>query len=361
MNIVYFIGNGFDLSLGLRTKYEHFYEYLEAIDDDSYPALEEMKKSIQKDGECWSDLELGMGNHAQNFETEEDAKEFHKALRYALSGYLKKIEENYQCDDSQKDVLSDHLAKPYKHFLGADKTALLKIYNNRLSTSPSVNISVLTLNYTQTFERLIGYSKPNLNIGKTNGGKGISVTNITHIHGLVESNMVIALNDISQFKNETLKSSRYIKRLYVKSETNRCAKLEHEELCFSNISKANIICIFGVSYGDTDSRWWAYIGDQLKRNDVTILLFEYNDKLSFLGLDAVERAEEEEMIKDRFLSKTKLSGSDKGNDTIRNKIFVSMNSKMFGIDKSKFKNKSASELVIKKQNGRITLDFSTKK
>lgn len=33
MEITFFIGNGFDLSLGLATKYKDFYDYLTADDD----------------------------------------------------------------------------------------------------------------------------------------------------------------------------------------------------------------------------------------------------------------------------------------------------------------------------------------
>ncbi|SUM53556.1 Uncharacterised protein [Staphylococcus epidermidis] len=33
MEITFFIGNGFDLSLGLETRYKDFYDYLTAVDE----------------------------------------------------------------------------------------------------------------------------------------------------------------------------------------------------------------------------------------------------------------------------------------------------------------------------------------
>lgn len=50
MNTVFLIGNGFDLNLGMRTKYEHFYEYyLSNQGDEDSVHIRKLKDKIAKD------------------------------------------------------------------------------------------------------------------------------------------------------------------------------------------------------------------------------------------------------------------------------------------------------------------------
>ena len=49
MNIVYFIGNGFDLNAGLNTRYINFYnDLIETKGDKVNPEIEKLRDSISK-------------------------------------------------------------------------------------------------------------------------------------------------------------------------------------------------------------------------------------------------------------------------------------------------------------------------
>ncbi|SDD38363.1 Bacteriophage abortive infection AbiH [Algoriphagus faecimaris] len=61
MNIVYLIGNGFDLNLVLNTKYSDFYEYYKSS-KTSNPKILEIKNEISANLQNWSDLELALGH-----------------------------------------------------------------------------------------------------------------------------------------------------------------------------------------------------------------------------------------------------------------------------------------------------------
>ena len=70
MNITFFIGNGFDLNLGLKTGYTDFNNYfIENASEDNFFRkwmLEERSQctsGILSENSLWSDLELGIGNH----------------------------------------------------------------------------------------------------------------------------------------------------------------------------------------------------------------------------------------------------------------------------------------------------------
>ena len=56
MNITFMIGNGFDLQLGLKTRYIDFYNYYIAKNNNDMIA-----KSINENYDLWSDLEVGLG------------------------------------------------------------------------------------------------------------------------------------------------------------------------------------------------------------------------------------------------------------------------------------------------------------
>ena len=59
MNILYLIGNGFDLSLGMKTRYEDFYEYYcKLVETEQNADVIALKKTIKEGKEDWKDLKL---------------------------------------------------------------------------------------------------------------------------------------------------------------------------------------------------------------------------------------------------------------------------------------------------------------
>ena len=74
MNITFLIGNGFDLNLGLKTRYTDFLEhYLQDSSDDG-DEIKAFKEDIrQKEAQCasgeerlWANAELAFGRHTDD-------------------------------------------------------------------------------------------------------------------------------------------------------------------------------------------------------------------------------------------------------------------------------------------------------
>jgi len=85
MNIVYLIGNGFDLNLGLQTKYQHFYDYyLTHSEGNDSPHIKDLKDHIKNNRENWSDLEFALGDYLRMINTD-DAVTLHDHLVDHLS------------------------------------------------------------------------------------------------------------------------------------------------------------------------------------------------------------------------------------------------------------------------------------
>ena len=73
MNITFLVGNGFDLSAGLRTAYRDFYDWYCAQPSGNLD-IQMFKNGIRDDvlhgGETWANFELGLGQYAAHFSGE---------------------------------------------------------------------------------------------------------------------------------------------------------------------------------------------------------------------------------------------------------------------------------------------------
>ena len=80
--ITFLIGNGFDLGLGLKTRFKDFYtQYLEY--NSTNKNILEFKGEIARDIESWSDFEYQLGQYSKNF----DENNWRNFFRY--KSYLK--------------------------------------------------------------------------------------------------------------------------------------------------------------------------------------------------------------------------------------------------------------------------------
>ena len=61
MNVTFLIGNGFDLNLGLKTKYSDFITTYCAENDKDSDLIKKFKKNIHKNPDLWASAELAFG------------------------------------------------------------------------------------------------------------------------------------------------------------------------------------------------------------------------------------------------------------------------------------------------------------
>lgn len=92
INIVFFIGNGFDINLGMRTRYSDFYEYYKNIESKS-SIVKELKEEIARGIINWSDLELAFGKYTIKLKDLDEFDEVYEDIVDNLADYLTK-EEN---------------------------------------------------------------------------------------------------------------------------------------------------------------------------------------------------------------------------------------------------------------------------
>jgi hypothetical protein len=325
MNILFLIGNGFDLNLGMKTRYSDFYKYY-ITKKSSSKLVQELKESINSNIENWSDLELALGEYTKNLKSTEEFNEVFDDIEDNLGDYLEWVEEKFDYSQLDKTKLLKFLAHPENSLPSADRN-MIKSFKQKWRSTQN-NINVITFNYTQSIEKLTDYDGNPIRINSliNIAMPSIIIQKIEHIHGYTDERMVMGVNDVSQISNNKFHTNEDVIETLVKVECNKAQKHNIDDWCKKQISEANLICVFGSSIGDTDNIWWQLIGDQLKK-ECKLIIYEKGEQIP-------RRRPQKGKILERskktyFLNKTKLNESEK--ESAKDKIYFGINTNMFDI------------------------------
>jgi len=323
MNIVYLIGNGFDINLDLKTSYSSFYKHYNKIESDS-DRVKQLKKKINHSSENWSDLEEALGRYTSNINSTEEFDEIFIDIVTKLSAYIKQEESSLKIATIKKNLFFQQLSNPVLVLEPSDQ--LKYNQHNKEFTNQQDNVDIITFNYTRTIEKISEYENRHKEIGKK-GPHHVLLRNIVHVHGYIDDRMILGVNDTSQIANPALHENEDITNVLIKSNCNLVSKQNIEQVCKGIINQARVICIFGSSMGITDKMWWEEVGNQLKKGSLLIIFLKvelnYGRTMNYLS-SRIERK-----YIGNFLKKTALSEDDK--KKVANNIIISINSDMFKI------------------------------
>ena len=325
MNITYIIGNGFDLCLGLNTRYSDFYDYYQNQLSPS-EEVKQLKAHIDRNKENWVDLELALGEYTPNFKDSNSAIEVLVDLCNHLNEYLKLQSPLIpQSNEKIKEEMLRCLANPNEFFLPTDKERIESYYYNRVASN---KITILTLNYTPSIESILDYvdNQPiSINDNDSWLGSGAEVHRILHPHHTLDDTILVGLNDESQIANQTLCNDEAFKENFIKPACNKMLSSGIENQCSDIINNSDLFVIFGSSLGATDKLWWQKIANRMVNSNSLLLLFIYNREMERTGRRLGSQKRE---IINNFVSQ--LEGyTDTQIEDIKNKTLVSFNSEIF--------------------------------
>lgn len=336
VNITFLIGNGFDIGLGLKTSYKDFYEYLmknEERDNMIVSQIEQDKLAERYDK--WSDLELALGQYTENV-TEETYKKFARdkaRIDKLLLKYLQEERKKISFDgvDLSEDIINA-LMKIREWRSKVDRKtvqATLNAYKDE-----GFNYKVINFNYTDCIDCFFKMAKKKGTvIGTHKVGNLIyneAIGEVLHIHGELDgSEMILGVNDETQIKNSSLLEVTNIKELLVKPRLNEIIGQDKISEAERIIDESGIICLYGVSIGDTDKMWWEYIGRWLKSHPRHLLIiYDYNAKYD--ALLPYEEYEYKSEQRKRFWEKTGIGNLSEGDrKNIEDRILVGVNRNIF--------------------------------
>lgn len=347
MKITFFIGNGFDREMGLRTSYQDFYGYLKKIvtsdDENRDRFLKRLLQYLDADKERqrdkdskWSDLEERLANFMTSplgDDTVNDYLKFYDYLGNKLIDYLglenSKAELATDTGDRVANSLKlffDTLSKP------KDGEPVIK-----LKDGDPVEINFLVFNYTDLFERVINELK-----GKPSSiPEHYMIGEVLNIHGSVNGGNVVfgigeasretisgweTLSDDEKGKLENPKTK--LEKTLVKKniiENNSTLKSIRDK-ARKFLEESDYIVTFGASIGKTDKLWWEYVGEILRSDKKQCEFITcIHEKKSKLGNTAekpiVTKPEDDRPPIDKIIDVMQ-AGSAEGKETLKHKVRI---------------------------------------
>lgn len=315
-NVTFIIGNGLDLSLGLKTAYRDFYEHIRS--HNLHPE-NKIYKAIQESPETWADFELALGQYTHYIEKlpEKDRKQgsinFHEeleVLREDLAEYLEKQEKYI---DNMANELN-FTSTGYFEELSSGQADRIR----RLLSQSRTNIRFVTLNYTRCLEKIL----PNLRVSLAN--QSIQIGNPHHIHGDLLENLTLGVSDESQLsssmsgaeKDDLIKPSLIYSMNDGRIETMR-----------QMINSSSVVVIFGASIGETDKYIWEILNSWIVGSvDGHIIVHKHDSAYT----DRTRRSSRKQKqftsnVQDKILRYSGLDGD--GISDLKARIFVIHNTK----------------------------------
>ena len=196
MKLKIIFGNGFDKNLGLNTTYKDFYKWL---DENQKKESDEIYCNIKEMPENWSDLELALGKYTFDNEIIPDKfEESYANLIEDLNEYLLLEQEKIGTQFSIEDSITELFYSIEKNLVETGQNKNSQIIHRYLSEQTEVNF--VTFNYTDTVEKTM--SKKTIGISKDGKTVLVILRNPIHVHGTLNSSMVLGVNDETQFKSE---------------------------------------------------------------------------------------------------------------------------------------------------------------
>lgn len=328
MNVLYILGNGFDKAQGMATGYPEFYKYLQDNVPNSSVLLDRMKKEINEKQELWSDMEECLGAFTAECDNADEFDDFYFELNEHLQSYLTSENDKFLPTDKLKTKFQSDFTIVGKYLGALDKDRYNVFFRTNGLTS-SKDISVITLNYTSTLEKI-------LSLGDTVTAKsfrtGVNLHNIIHVHGRLGSSIIIGVDNEEQMKNEEFRNNDDIKDLMIKIQSNRVMKETRHMQCEALINSAHTIVLFGVSLGDTDAHWWKIIGDNLvKRTNLAIIQHLYEPNV-IIPTQLQKRGRLERQQQKCLMQKMRIEEKNWTED-LRSRLFFTINEPVFQLSR----------------------------
>lgn len=282
MHITFFVGNGFDISCGIKSSYKDFYEWYCKQEKSDKAHINAFKDTIEEDiregKEHWADFEEGLGRYTQNF-TKETAQDFiecyedaHNNLMRYLETEIARFQDNYT--EEEVKAFREGLKTFYTELSPRERNqfeAIIKSHRNESST-----IDFVSYNYTDVLDKIVSVAaKEPLDAWANVNGRQCTLSissTVIHAHGYLDHKPVFGVNDEHQIKNTALLEIPNFSRLLIKPKcVEEIGELWHDEVS-ARISNSAIICIYGMSMGITDTVWFSKIMSWLKADDARQLV-----------------------------------------------------------------------------------------
>ena len=342
MNITFLLGNGFDKALGLNTGYSDFYKwYLEQPVDEKKDHIVKFKKEIKDyvdkvpDSKgYWSDAEIALGQYTAEFEEDqvelflECYDDFCENLRKYL--LIEDTRLTSEIASNMIDCVAEQIGHYYQEVDPIDQDVFEKIHKDNRDSGNYVNF--VCFNYTSSIDKVFDglKGKPLLSWKSSdNTTRVLNVRRLVHAHGFLDKFPIVGVCKPENIANKAFLENPLFKITMLKSQ----ALTFSGELWRSDvqivIAQSRVICVYGMSLGETDSDYWDILMKWLKEeNSRHLIVFWRNSKAKNLNVSVRGKFAEYRKVYHKLLSASELTADEFEKFTER--IHIVLNSqKMF--------------------------------
>lgn len=325
MQTVFLIGNGFDVNLGLKTRYAEFYEYYLNIPTNN-ENVKNLKLHLKENSlDFWSDLEIAMGKYTSKFNSFAQVEEVYDDINDEMQKYISIIEDTPLNQDIDVELLRKNISSPESFLSPAENNRVMSMYKN-ITTNNNI-IDIINFNYTATIEKILGYDTKKIEIAPAiyHSSFKTILNSILHIHGTV-GDPILGVDNVSQIENEQLIKNGEIIGYLVKPSINTALGNLVDEKVKKTILNANLICIYGMSLGETDATWWRLVGERLVKGAI-VILYVYDDNAN--NILARKKTQFNNKWRNKFFNVAGISDSKRVD--LEKRLIIAPNTKIFDI------------------------------
>jgi len=322
MSTLFLIGNGFDLNCGLKTRYTDMYNgYI--LSESKSVIIKSFKESISGDHQLWSDFELAIADYARNLNNEleiiECISDFSVYMREYLLNEQALFFETIKKNDTISLILNEMKLSLQSYYTGI--THNLDSELGQRNPGSLENIKFATFNYTKVIDKVVELYTRNTKYARDK---------VLHIHGKVEEDPVLGLDNIEQFRipyNLTEKGKRHL----IKPVFNEIYDKNRVDELYSMIHNSDVIVAYGLSLGETDITWRNEIIQWLLKATFHHFIF-YDYTLSSKEYRTInDRLDLEEDAKNELFAKWDISDE---NNSLINQIHIPCGKNIFNIQRA---------------------------
>lgn len=321
MNITFLVGNGFDISTGVDTSYHSFYKwYCEQDKENCSDNIKNFKAEISKDlakpdeEKTWADFEAALGAYTEKFQADE--------VDLFLECYLDATDKLQSYIANQiapiSNTISVEAQESFAQSLYAIDQELSSQERQVISTFLPVKadfdilFSFISFNYTSILDDFVSsLSQPIYTWTKGQSHSVRTTSNVLHVHGLLDNGALIGVDNVNQIKNPAFRDDPRILEYLIKPNTSQALGETVQEAAFSTIKSSGIICLWGLSLGETDTQWWKSIITWLKGSSVHHLIIFWYDKKKVTKRVPLLYLNRQSEIKEKLLSYGSLNKAER--------------------------------------------------
>lgn len=327
-NITFIIGNGFDINLGMKTRYSDVYDgyIVTPSDNDNIAAFKhDLQNDKHRNYKLWSDFEMGMAEYAKSFESELDFVECIRDFKAFMVKHLlneeEKIIRRWRNDERYLRTYSSFLEKSVRNCSNNLTPNAKRRIDDAMRLHP-VRYSFITLNYTSVLDYFIEYYNKKL----YDPNQVFSFANSIHLHGRLKEDVVLGVDNEAQLSNQFELTVRG-RRAFLKPLINHDYDQGRVDEAKKVIANSDVICVYGMSFGLSDLSWTSAIMEWLQRDKCHHLIFNYYDNTYYPRYHNDLLLEIEDSRKEEILRKARLDDSQI--QTVFNQVHIPIGVNIF--------------------------------